>query len=275
MKERLLKKIIGKLMKGQLRSVQGQAFFEWMHLYALQGLNYGSGFDITDDGELFFLTWLKKQLSGKKGIQILDVGANVGKYASAVAEVFSGEQFSIHSFEPSTYTYKKLGENTSKYPEVKTYPFGLSNEATEKELFYHVEGAGMASVYKRRLDHHGIKEELKEEIYLDTLDNWMEKSQIEEVDLLKMDVEGHELQVLEGGKNSLKSGKIKAIQFEFGGCNLDSGTTFQDFYYALKDDYQLFRLMKDGMTPVAKYSEVLEIYLTTNYIAIHNQLNWK
>ncbi|MEM6763312.1 MAG: FkbM family methyltransferase [Bacteroidota bacterium] len=274
MKEQLLKKIIGKLMKGQLRTVKGQAFFEWMHTYALQALNYGSGFDISEDGELFFLTWLREKLTGQPNIQILDVGANVGKYANAIARVFAGEAFQVHAFEPSAFTYQKLVDNTSEVGEINTYPFGLSHETSEKELFYHVEGAGMASVYKRRLAHHGIEKEMREEIFLDTLDNWMQKEQKDQIDLLKMDVEGHELEVLKGAADTLKAGKIKAIQFEFGGCNLDSGTTFQDFFYALKDNYQLFRLMKDGMVPVHSYSEVLEIYLTTNYVAIHKENPW-
>ena len=54
----------------------------------------------------------------------------------------------------------------------------------------------------------------------------------QEIDIMKLDVEGHELDVLEGSRKTINS--IKLIQFEFGGCNIDSKTFFQDFYYFLK-----------------------------------------
>lgn len=44
-----------------------------------------------------------------------------------------------------------------------------------------------------------------------------------------MAVEGHELDVLAGAEEALKS--VQLVQFEFGGCNIDTRTYFQDFFY--------------------------------------------
>ena len=54
---------------------------------------------------------------------------------------------------------------------------------------------------------------------------WKNKDQL--IDYVKIDVEGHELDVLEGFGDLIN--KIKLIQFEFGGCNIDTRTFFKIF----------------------------------------------
>lgn len=61
--------------------------------------------------------------------------------------------------------------------------------------------------------------------------------------------------------------KIDFIQFEFGGCNIDSRTFFQDFWYLLHDKYNIFRIIPTGLYPIKEYSEMREIFLCTNYLA--------
>jgi methyltransferase, FkbM family len=99
-----------------------------------------------------------------------------------------------------------------------------------------------------------------------TLDYWAQEQGIRP-NLLKLDVEGHELSVLEGAYSMLRS--VEVVQFEFGGCNIDSRTFFQDYYYLLKDQgFCIFRLGPRGLIPVKRYSEVDEAFTTTNYLAL-------
>ena len=49
------------------------------------------------------------------------------------------------------------------------------------------------------------------------------------IDFFKIDVEGHEMDVLKGIGDKISN--IKLIQFEFGGCNIDTRCFFQDFWY--------------------------------------------
>ncbi len=65
----------------------------------------------------------------------------------------------------------------------------------------------------------------------------------------------------------LGSGAVDFIQFEFGGCNIDSRTYFQDFYYLLNDRYKISRILKDGLYPISRYKEMYEAFTTTNYLA--------
>ena len=86
---------------------------------------------------------------------------------------------------------------------------------------------------------------------------------------LKVDVEGHELDVFSGAKDALRKGSIKNIQFEFGGCNIDTRTFFQDFWYLLTGyGYTLYRIMPDGsLYRINNYAEKLEAFICTNYFA--------
>jgi hypothetical protein len=82
-----------------------------------------------------------------------------------------------------------------------------------------------------------------------------------------MDVEGHELEILEGAKNSLIN--LEIIQFEFGGANIDTRTYFQDFWYFFQNSgFEIYRLIPSGTMLITHYSECDETFRTTNYIAV-------
>ena len=75
------------------------------------------------------------------------------------------------------------------------------------------------------------------------------------------------LKALNGAAQMINSKQIDVIQFEFGGCNIDSRTYFQDFYYLLKDNYKIYRILKDGLYQINQYKEIYEAFTTTNYLA--------
>jgi len=60
----------------------------------------------------------------------------------------------------------------------------------------------------------------------------------------------------------------KVIQFEFGGCNIDTRTFFQDFWYLLtKYGFSFYRIAPKGVFKQDSYNENLETFTTTNYLA--------
>jgi hypothetical protein len=89
---------------------------------------------------------------------------------------------------------------------------------------------------------------------------------------LKVDVEGHEYNVFTGASEMMAADAIDMIQFEFGGCNIDSRTYLQDFYYLLNPKYRLYRLVPDGLSPMEPYNEKYELFRTTNFVAIHRKI---
>ncbi len=135
-------------------------------------------------------------------------------------------------------------------------------------LYADVPGSGLASLTKRRLDHFGLDLSHEEPVPVKRLESWARAANISTVDVLKIDVEGHELDVLKGAGDLL--GNARVVQFEFGGCNIDTRTYFQDFWYLLSRDFQIHRLGPGGTSAITSYTEHDETFTTTNYIAVRD-----
>ena len=90
---------------------------------------------------------------------------------------------------------------------------------------------------------------------------------IQNIDLLKLDIEGYELRVLHGAKEMLKKGSIMLIQFEFGVLSKEK-YSLKEFFDILGEQYQICRILKHGYYPLEKYNHYYEIMTVTNFIAI-------
>jgi len=197
---------------------------------------------------------------------VLDVGGCTGSYSEAVLELSPNAQ--IHTFEPSPKSLDILNEKFHKSEQVKIYPFALGEKNSERILYANSPGSALGSFSKRRLQHINLEFEHKDSVQVTTLDDWCE-SQLITPNLLKIDVEGHELEVIRGGLKTLKN--ISVVQFEFGGCNIDSKTFFQDFWYLFKEfSFSIYRIAKLGAIPIPLYSEEDEYFSTTNFLAINS-----
>jgi FkbM family methyltransferase len=256
---RILIKVLGK--------IKGQAFLEYIYLVALKYMNFGRGYNYNKSGELNVIKHIGKYYSGDLSLVIFDVGANVGNYTKALSEFYT-DRAVIHSFEPSKKTYETFLETTGDLKNVIPNNFGFSDTETHQLLYTDADGSGYASTYQRNLVHFGITMDKSEEIKLSTIDNYCRINNIEKIHFLKLDIEGHELKALNGAKEMIRNRKIDFIQFEFGGCNIDSRTFFQDFFYLLKDNYTLYRILKNGLFEITEYKETYEIFITANYLAI-------
>jgi len=259
----MIEKIIRKVFYGRKML---QPVFKTLYNVAVKGMNYGNDGTIYESGELNTVHYISNKSAGQNKLVIFDVGANVGDYSVKLAEILK-EKATIHSFEPSPAAYKKLQDAVLKYQNVTTNNFGLSDTVKSLQLYSNFESSGLASLYQRKLDHYNTQMNVTEEINLSTVDNYCEENKINYIDFLKLDVEGHELSVLNGAKKLLAERKIKFIQFEFGGCNIDSKTFFQDFYYLLNDNYKIYRILKNGLSEIKEYNEANEIFKNINFLA--------
>lgn len=198
---------------------------------------------------------------------VIDIGGNVGNYSRALKLQNSGLE--IHIFEPSKTNLEKLNKAFGNDPLIKVNNYGISNIECDATLYSDKAGSGIGSLSKRRLNHFGIEFNVSETIKLIRFEGyWKRKLDSKPIDLIKIDIEGHELQALESLGEALAVTKV--IQFEFGGCNIDTKTYFQDFWYFFKEHkFDLYRITPFGLQPINKYSEMDECFRTTNYIAVN------
>ncbi|MBQ7168831.1 MAG: FkbM family methyltransferase [Synergistaceae bacterium] len=257
MLEKLLRPLLGR---------KSLCWFYWrLYKLALLGMNVGMGGDVKASGEDNVLLRVRDRASGTHPVTIFDVGANKGQYSANILRVLNGIETEIHCFEPGHETFRELSSSLGGREKVTLNNFGLSSKKSEGRLWYDKTGSGLASLYKRQLEQFGIDFEQSEAVKLDTLDSYIDGKNIAAIDLLKIDVEGSELDVLHGAGKALADGRIKAIQIEFGGCNIDSRTFIRDFWNLLHERFRMYRIMKDGLAEIRKYDERLEIFTCTNF----------
>jgi FkbM family methyltransferase len=132
---------------------------------------------------------------------ILDIGANTGIYALTAKAVNPGAQ--VYAFEPLEQMFKKLSHNN----EINNFDIVCVQKAVSDKN-------GKAIIYETGADHvaaaslnvetraYGVLEK-ETEIATITLDDFIRENRLNKTDLIKIDVETHEPNVLEGFKKLL------------------------------------------------------------------------
>lgn len=158
---------------------------------------------------------------------IFDVGANVGQTALKFRRRFPHAQ--IHCFEPSSHSAQRI--RARKIRDVAVHEIALGSVAGTAML-----SQGSDSAIFR------LCEDGSEAVSVETLDAFCAAHSIERIDFLKIDTEGHDLEVLKGATTMLDTRRIAAVQVEAG---LSPENTLHVPFEALKafleaHDYRLF-----------------------------------
>jgi FkbM family methyltransferase len=246
-----------------------------LHTVALYGMNFGGGGLVEESGEEWVLAQVVRPRIGSSNTPVIfDVGANVGEYTLTVRRHLPSAR--IFAFEPARSVYEELArrvEQTSGNGFTALHNIGFSDSPKSVDLYSYaadgVEATMMASIDLRLptqvVDVRAIA---SERIEVQTIDSFCEKQQIDRIDFLKMDVEGHEMAVLRGAKSMLDANRISMIQFEFGPPNISSQTYFYDFWSLLSEKFDIYRIVPRGIARIGYYGEHREIFLNINYLAI-------
>lgn len=160
--------------------------------------------------------WMKI-LKLRKNCIILDIGANIGINSICYKKIFKASK--IYSFEPIKKTFNALRKNVNKNnlsKSIKTFNFGLSDKKQKASLSIPTKEQGERYKYSLNSGLYSIHGKGKEKIRvnLQTLDQFVNKQKIKKVDFIKIDVEGHEFEILQGALNTIKKFK-PIIQSEF------------------------------------------------------------
>lgn len=234
---------------------------------------FGAGTSVASSGEI---RALRKALAfhavGKSGIPIfIDAGAHIGEWSHAALAAFPNA--TIHAFEPSSAHRAQFPKVLLDYAGYTLSDSALGRADGSAMLYKDKETTGLASLTRRELSHHGIEMNLREEVAVAALDTYALVHGIKRIDYLKIDVEGHELDVLMGAADLLRRGAILAVQFEFGGCNIDTRTYFRDFYtFFAQAGFDIYIIRRGGsLARIRRYREFLEQFVTTNFLAIRRR----
>jgi len=205
---------------------------------------------------------------------IFDIGGNIGNYSAIILKKCKECKidYTVHIFEPTKSCFSILNEKYGTNKSIIVNNFGISNTNTTATIYYDKENSGLASLYKRNLKSYNIKLNKSEMIKLKRIEDYINERNIPRIDFLKIDIEGHELFAFKGFGPYLSSKFITAIQFEYGGANLDSHTSLMEIYDLLeKGGFEIFKI-KPKYLEKRKYYPHMENFVYANYIAISKKI---
>jgi FkbM family methyltransferase len=231
---------------------------------ALRGLGVLNYENMKVSGERYlFDVILSKRLTRKS--VIFDVGANSGQYSGHLRSAFPFA--GIHAFEPNPSAYAKIPVALLNC--ITINKIGLSDLPGSFDLYDRGGDAGSehASLYRGVLDTLHKVDSIPVRVELDTIDNYCRSRDIAGIDFLKIDTEGHELQVLKGASELIKYGKIGIVQIEFNEMNVVSRTFCRDFLEILPN-HKFYRLLPSGLIEIPKSPLYSEVFAFQNLVAI-------
>ena len=224
--------------------------------------NNDNNADMKTNGEVSFLN-----KNVKKFNTIFDVGANIGDWSMFANKLNCNAK--IYAFEPFRESFNILNNKKFLNNNVHCNLLALSNEVGKVNLFYNTNESSLNSLYRRESSDCNLAD--KTEVDVDTIDNFCFNNNIQDIDFLKIDVEGNELKTILGATRMILDEKIKIIQFEYGGTYISSRTLLKDiFNFFTNKNYTIYKIYSKNIKRIEKYDENLETFQYSNFLAILN-----
>ncbi len=194
---------------------------------------------------------------------VLDVGANSGDWTAQVLDVLPSAH--VHAFEPVAEPHRQLLERFRGDSRVEAHLVALTSAGRPSLQMYEASHSTLSSAVARPgLNAAGFTVEAM------TGDTYLSGTGLGHVDLLKIDVEGHDLEVLQGFQETLSRRDIGVVQFEFTAWAAIAQVWLADFYDALgAHGYSVGKLYPRGVVWRA-YRPQDEVFHRCNFVAVQD-----
>ena len=183
---------------------------------------------------------------------IVDGGAHTGDFSRKVASAFPSSK--IEAFEPASETYQALQREIAAWPQVRAHKLALGGESETR--MFHNSAAPQTSSLRRvtaageRYFHGLVTEVGQEEIRIVALGEFCRERGIGQLDIIKLDLQGGEMDALKGAGDLLATATIVFIEVLFLQTYEDSAL-FSDLDMFLRskglDLYQFYDLVRSPM----------------------------
>jgi FkbM family methyltransferase len=147
---------------------------------------------------------------------IFDLGAYFGEVTSKYRALFP--EATIYSFEPFSDSFRKLLKKSKGNTLTKPFQLCISDRVGKNEFFLNSDPS-CNSLFKRSMNS-GLSSSVNNtsagtiDVNVTTIDEFCKKEIIQEIDILKLDIEGSELLALKGASEKLSENLIKLIYTE-------------------------------------------------------------
>jgi FkbM family methyltransferase len=240
-------------------------------------LNNGSRLDVDNNpktnGETIVQSTVLEYLKHNEKICIFDIGANIGSWTYSLFENSSKKSsLFIHAFEPCSKTYSTFTKNLQSWnltDNVKPNKLALSSSISKRSFYSLGPNIGTNSLSPPA---DLTKCEI-ESVQTETIDGYCVSNSISRIDFIKIDTEGHDMEVIYGGKNMLTSKSIDILQFEYNHRWIGNRHFLRDaFEFLLPLDFIIGKVTPKGIEFYPGWDFELETFTEANYLAVKQSL---
>lgn len=249
-----------------------RGLYPWYRLLknlCLQGMGYNNFTSMERSGETWVIRTVLPILVTSNPPVCLDVGAHTGECSRRLLEVFPDAV--VHGFEPHPRIFAELhshlGDTSAR---LHKYAIGAAEGSAVLYDLQWQDGYGgwQASLSEDVVRTHTKDSVQSHPVQVTTLDSFLKLEGIGNVDFLKIDTEGFEMDAFRGAAEALKAQRIGVIQFEFSELNVERREFLCDFQQQLSG-HKLFRILRDGLLPLDGLPvQEREVFAFQNILAV-------
>jgi FkbM family methyltransferase len=183
---------------------------------------------------------------------VIDGGAYHGNVALQLLELFPQAQ--IYAFEPSSQSYQELLKKIKHYPQITPINLALSSSGGAHAFYSTLYGQTSAMAPPGETGKKYFPDRMKldeiQTVNAVTLDEWAIGQRISLIDLIKLDLEGHELEALKGAASYvLPRTKVIYSEIRVVAIHQNSCLLWDVVDYLKNFDFQLYNLYHLGSDP--------------------------
>lgn len=211
--------------------------------------------------------WIR-EVAARHGRYFVDVGANVGDWASALGAL-AHDDFRLVAYEPSRSACALLESRFEGDSRVEVRDVALGDRPGELSFLEEHDAGKGSSLVPGLTPIHGTNHV----VTVTTLDAELDRLSWPVVDFVKIDAEGYDFRVMKGACNLLKSQRIALLQFEYNrSWQLAGDTLFGAMSFLASHGYTTYLLKRDGLF-VLNYNLYEEYFEYSNFVAVSPKHN--
>jgi FkbM family methyltransferase len=152
-----------------------------------------------------------QRFSGSRNFEVIfDVGANIGQTARGLVQYFPSA--SIFCFEPVASTFHELDRTFGSHRNVTCLQKALGKSRSVAEMALHADSELNTFVLSGQREGTGEREQ----VAVDTVDDFCRDNNLSTIGILKLDVQGWEMNAVDGAREMLSKNAVQFIYAEVG-----------------------------------------------------------
>lgn len=225
--------------------------------------------DSETNGERMVIERVLAKVAPQKAI-IFDVGANVGDWTTAALAKARelGTEICVHAFEPCRGTCDTLMRNLQQDAtggRVLVNNIAMSSAAGTRRFYSFRANAGTNSLYP--ID--AAERQNVEDVQTETIDAYCSMAGVSRIHFIKVDTEGHDMEVLYGARQMIENKSVDVIQFEYNFRWIYARRYLRDaFDYFVPLGYNLGKVTPLGIEFYSEWSPELETFREANFLSV-------